>query len=126
VRLQAAEMFEQDVNPVQVAREMRVSTKSAYQWRRCWRAGGKTALASKGAGGAACRLSAAQLVSRLRAALDQGPCSRRMYRVMSAPSGTVTLFYTDIEGSARLWEGDETAMRAALFPSRWASLRGGL
>jgi len=41
---------------------------------------------------------------------------------MSAPSGTVTLFYTDIEGSARLWEGDETAMRAAL-PSRWASLK---
>ena len=121
MRLQAAEMFEQDVNPVQVARgEMRVSTKSAYQWRRCWRAGGKTALASKGAGGAACRLSAAQL-ARLRAALDQGPCSRRMYGVMSAPSGTVTLFYTDIEGSARLWEGDETAMRAAL--SRHDGLR---
>jgi len=60
VQLQAAEMFEQDVNPVQAEREMRVSTKSAYQWRRCWRAGGKTALAWKGAGGAACRLSAAR------------------------------------------------------------------
>jgi hypothetical protein len=34
VRLQAAGMFEQDVSPVQVAYQLRVSTKSAYQWRR--------------------------------------------------------------------------------------------
>ena len=40
MRLQAAAMFEQDMKPVQVAHEMRVSTKSAYQWRRRWRAGG--------------------------------------------------------------------------------------
>ena len=33
VRLQAAQMFEQDMDPVQVARCLRVSTKSAYQWR---------------------------------------------------------------------------------------------
>ena len=38
LRLQAAQMFEQDVDPVQVARLLRVSTKSAYQWRRRWRA----------------------------------------------------------------------------------------
>jgi len=65
-------MFGQDVKPVQVAHHLRVSTKSAYQWRRRWRAGGEAALASKGAGGAVCRLSAA-LLARLRAALDQGP-----------------------------------------------------
>ena len=34
VRLQAADMFEQDMQPVQVAHQLRVSTKSAYQWRR--------------------------------------------------------------------------------------------
>ncbi len=51
---------------------MRVSTKSAYQWRRCWRAGGTAALASRGPGGAVCRLSPAQL-ARLRAELDAGP-----------------------------------------------------
>ena len=33
-RLQAAEMFEHDVQPVQVARCLRVSTKSEYQCRR--------------------------------------------------------------------------------------------
>jgi transposase-like protein len=38
VRLQAAQLFEQDVSAVQVAHWMRVSTKSVYQWRRRWRA----------------------------------------------------------------------------------------
>jgi len=71
VRLQAAQMFEQDVSPVQVARELRVSTKSVYQWRRCRRSGGEAALASRGPGGAVCRLSPAQL-AKLRAALDGG------------------------------------------------------
>jgi putative transposase len=71
-RLAAAAMYEQDMKPVQVAHELRVSTKSAYQWRRCWRAGGTAALVSKGPGGAVCRLGPAQL-ARLRAALEQGP-----------------------------------------------------
>ncbi|MFL6052235.1 MAG: transposase [Actinoallomurus sp.] len=43
-------------------------------WRRRWRAGGETALASKGPGGAVCRLNAAQL-KRLAAALDEGPAA---------------------------------------------------
>ena len=37
-----------------------------------------------------------------------------MLGVMSAPSGTVTFLFTDIEGSTRLWQADETAMGAAL------------
>ena len=74
VRLQAARMYEQDVSPVQVAHGLRVSTKSAYQWRRRWRAGGEAALASKGAGGAVCRLNDGQ-VARLRAALEGGPAA---------------------------------------------------
>ena len=67
-------MFEQDVSPVQVAHRLRVSTKSAYQWRRRWRVGGEAALASQGAGGMACRLNREQL-ARLRAALDGGPAA---------------------------------------------------
>jgi transposase len=74
VRLQAAQMYEQDVSPVQVAHQLRVSTKSAYQWRRLWRAGGEAALASKGPGGAVCWLGAGQ-VARLRAALEGGPAA---------------------------------------------------
>jgi transposase len=71
VRLQAVQLLEQDMRPVQVAHQLRVSTKSAYQWRRRWQAGGQAALASRGASGAVCRLSPAQL-SRLRAELDKG------------------------------------------------------
>lgn len=74
VRLQAAQMLEQDINPVQVAGLLRVSTKSVYQWRREYRAGGEAALASKSPGGNACKLDDGQL-SRLRAALDAGPAA---------------------------------------------------
>jgi transposase-like protein len=48
LRLQAAQMFGQGIKPVRVARLLRVSTKSVYQWRRPWRKGGDAAL------GAAC------------------------------------------------------------------------
>jgi transposase len=74
VRLQAAEMFEQDADARQIAKSLRVSTKSVYQWRRAWRAGGEAALASKGPGGNPCRLGEAQ-VARLRAALEAGPAA---------------------------------------------------
>ena len=74
VRLQAAEMFAQDADPVQIAGSLRVSTKSVYQWRRAWRAGGAAALASRGPGGSACRLGDGQ-VAQLRAALEAGPAA---------------------------------------------------
>src|SRR5437773_8368418 len=73
VRLEAARWYEQGVRPAQVARRLRVSTKSAYQWRRRWRSGGDSALTSKGRpGGATCRLTQAQ-VDRLRTELARGP-----------------------------------------------------
>jgi transposase len=72
VRLQAAQMFGQGMGAVRVAGLLRVSTKSAYQWRRAWESGGDAALASKGPGGSACKLDDGQL-SRLRQALDAGP-----------------------------------------------------
>jgi transposase len=74
VRRQAAGMFEQGMDPVQVAGVLRVSAKSAYQWRRAWKSGGGEALASKGPGGSACKLGDGQL-ARLRAALDAGPAA---------------------------------------------------
>ena len=72
VRLQAAQMFEQGMDPVLIAGLLRVSTKSVYAWRRAWRAGGQAALASKGQGGNPCKLDEDQL-AELRAALDAGP-----------------------------------------------------
>jgi transposase len=72
VRLQAAKMFAEDADARRIAGLLRVSTKSVYQWRRAWRAGGDAALASKGPGGNACKLDKDQL-ARLSAALDAGP-----------------------------------------------------
>lgn len=72
VRLQAAEMFEHDADARQVARSLRVSTKSVYQWRRAWRAGSEAALASRGAGGNPCKVDESQL-AQLQAALKAGP-----------------------------------------------------
>jgi transposase len=46
----------------------------ANRWRRALAAGGKQALASKGAGGARCKLTPAQL-AELEAVLDAGPAA---------------------------------------------------
>ena len=53
LRLQAARLFEQDMDARRIAKMLRVSTKSVYQWRRAWRAAGDAALASKGRAGTA-------------------------------------------------------------------------
>jgi transposase len=74
VRLAAAEMIEAGASDREVARRFRVSRMSANRWRRALAAGGKQALASKGAGGAQCKLTAAQ-VAQLEAVLDAGPAS---------------------------------------------------
>src|SRR5687767_1940438 len=74
VRQQAVELFEAGVSAVEVARRLEVSTKSAYQWRRVWVAGGAQALASKGASGPDPKLSDGQL-DRLRTRLEQGPAA---------------------------------------------------
>src|SRR5260370_23639124 len=74
VRLQAARLFEQDMDVRRIARILRVSTKPVYQWRRAWRAGGDSALASRGQGGYGCKLGPIQL-AQLGAALDAGPAA---------------------------------------------------
>ncbi|WP_435302926.1 winged helix-turn-helix domain-containing protein, partial [Kitasatospora phosalacinea] len=74
VRVQAAELFEQEVKPAEVARRLRVSVKSAYQWHQLWRAGGVQALASRGPAGSRCRLSP-RCLTKLAAYLDEGPAA---------------------------------------------------
>jgi len=74
VRLAAADLIEAGASDREVARRFRVSRMSANRWRRGLTAGGRAALASKGAGGARCRLSAAR-VAELEAVLDAGPAA---------------------------------------------------
>ena len=72
VRLAAAELIEAGASDREVAKRLRVSRMSANRWRRALEAGGRAALASKGAGGARCKLTPAQL-RELEAVLDAGP-----------------------------------------------------
>jgi putative transposase len=68
-------MFEQRVPTGEIAARLRVSPKSVRTWRRAWIAGGSPALASRGPGGAVCKLRDAQL-DRLADELDRGPAAQ--------------------------------------------------
>ena len=72
--MQAAELFEQKIKPPEVARRLRVSRKSAYQWHQLWRDGGVQALASRGPSGSRCRLSP-RCLEKLAAYLEEGPAA---------------------------------------------------
>src|SRR3954454_5978540 len=74
VRLAAAEWFEEGATDREVAARFRVTRMSANRWRRALVAGGRPAPASKGPGGARCRLSPAQL-HELTDLLDAGPAA---------------------------------------------------
>ena len=72
VRLAAAGLIEAGASHQEVAKRFRVSRMPANRWRRALAAGGRAALVSKGAGGARCKLTPAQL-AELEAVLDAGP-----------------------------------------------------
>src|SRR5713101_5334233 len=72
VRLEAADLIEAGASDREVARRFRVSRMSANRWRRALAAGGRVALASRGADGARCKLTPVQ-VGELEALLDAGP-----------------------------------------------------
>ncbi|MEU2597944.1 helix-turn-helix domain-containing protein [Streptomyces hirsutus] len=74
LRLQAAELFAAGPSAPKVAELLRVTSKSAYQWRRAWAAGGRTAPASRGPGGQRCKLRPA-LCEKLAAMPEQGPAA---------------------------------------------------
>src|SRR3982751_7060081 len=69
LRLAAAEWIEEGATDREVAARFQVTRMSANGWRRALAQGGRPALASKGAGGARCRLSPAQL-DELQVLLD--------------------------------------------------------
>ena len=74
VRLAAAEWIEEGASDRDVAARFRVTRMSANRWRRALAAGGRPALASKGPGGARCRLGPARL-TELQDRLDAGPAA---------------------------------------------------
>ena len=144
VRLQAAGMFEHGEDAGQIASSLRVSTKSVYQWRRAWQAGGEGALASKGAGGNPCKLDEEQ-IAQLLAALDAGPAAygweqdqrwtlarvaalvMRLFGVSYTPRGVSFLLhrlgFSPQVPVHRAFERDEDAV-AAWRSATWAKVRG--
>src|SRR3954452_19638458 len=74
VRLAAAAWFEEGATDREMAERFRVTRMSANRWHRALAAGGRAALVSKGAGGARCRLTAAQL-EELQVLLEAGPAA---------------------------------------------------
>ena len=61
LRLVAADMIEAGASDREVAKRFRVSRMSVNRWRRALAASGREAFASKGAGGAKCKLTEAQV-----------------------------------------------------------------
>src|SRR3954469_16488246 len=74
VRLEAAEWIEEGATDREVAARFGVTGMSVNRWRGALAAGGRPALASKGPGGAHCRLSPTQL-EELQAVLEVGPAA---------------------------------------------------
>jgi transposase len=74
MRLEAADGIEEGATDQKVATRFRVTRMSANRWWRALADGGRAALASKGVGGARCRLSHAQR-DELQVLLDAGPAA---------------------------------------------------
>ncbi|WP_406066914.1 IS630 family transposase [Streptomyces sp. NBC_01077] len=144
VRMQAAELFEQQIKPSEVARRLRVSVKSAYQWHQLWRDGGVQALASRGPSGSRCRLSPRSL-EKLAAYLEQGPAAHgwvedqvwtasrvatligRKFHVSYSVSGATRLMhrlgFSPQVPARRVAERDEQAV-AVWKEATWAEVKG--
>ncbi|MGY4967448.1 winged helix-turn-helix domain-containing protein, partial [Streptomyces sp. 900105245] len=144
VRMQAAELFEEKVKPSEVARRLRVSVKSAYQWHQLWRDGGVEALASRGPSGSRCRLSP-RCLEKLSEYLEQGPAAHgwvedqvwtasrvatligRKFHVSYSVSGATRLMhrlgFSPQVSARRVAERDEQAV-TAFKEVTWAEVKG--
>ena len=69
--MQAADLFEQDVIPAAIARELGVSHQVVSDWRAVWRQGGRDSLRAAGRAGRRPKLSDKQL-AQVEAALAEG------------------------------------------------------
>lgn len=69
--MQAADLFEREVIPAEIARRVGVSHQIVSDWRKAWRQGGREALRSAGRAGRKPKLSEDQL-DAVEKALTQG------------------------------------------------------
>src|SRR5437868_3453095 len=62
-RMQAADLFEQQVIPAEIARQLGVTHQIVSDWRKAWQQGGREALRSAGPAGRKAKLSDEQLAA---------------------------------------------------------------
>ena len=62
-RMQAADLFERDVIPAEIARQVGASHQIVSDWRKAWRQGGREALRSAGRAGRKPKLADEQLTA---------------------------------------------------------------
>ncbi|WP_338141178.1 winged helix-turn-helix domain-containing protein [Streptomyces clavuligerus] len=144
VRMQAAGLFEREIKPLEVARRLRVSRKSACQWHQLWRDGGVRALVSRGRSGSRCRLSP-RCLEKLAVYLDEGPAAHgwvedqvwtavrvatligRKFHVSYSVSGATRLMhrlgFSPQVPARRVAERDEQAV-AVWKEATWAEVEG--
>jgi transposase len=120
VRERAAALFAEGVPAVEVAALLEVSTKSAYQWRRAWAAGGPAALASRGASGPDPKLSDEQL-ARLKARLELGPAAAgygedQRWTLARIAALIVTMFHLQV-GITTVWQAMRRLGYTAQLPA---------
>jgi transposase len=136
VRLEAAELFEAGASDREVAQRLRVSRMPANRWRR--------ALATKGPGGAKCKLTPAQLAG-LETALEAGPAVQgwdedqcwtlariadlvaRRFRVQYTLAGVDLLLHRigwSVQVPARRAAGRDQARIAAWRQETWPVIKG--
>lgn len=142
--MRAAELFEQKIKPLEVARRLRVSRKSAYRWHQLWRDGGAQALASRGVSGSRCRLSP-RCLEKLVGFLEEGPAAHgwvedqvwtaarvatligRKFHVSYSVSGATRLMhrlgFSPQVPVRRVAERDEQAV-AVWKEATWAEVKG--
>ena len=144
VRLAAAELIEAGFSDREIAKRFRVSRMSANRWRRALAAGGRAALTSRGAGGARCKLTSAQL-RELEAVLDAGPAVsgwdedqcwtlarigelvRRRFRVQYTLAGLDLLLHRigwSVQVPARRAAGRDGARIAVWREEAWPVVKG--
>ena len=70
--MRAADLFEQDLIPAQIARQVGVGHQTVSEWRTIWRQGGRDALRAAGRAGRLPKLTREHLVD-VEAALAKGP-----------------------------------------------------
>jgi putative transposase len=126
VRQRAADLFAAGVPAIEVAGRLEVSTKSAYQWRRVWVAGGAQALASKGVSGPDPNLSDEQLI-RLRERLERGPAvagygEDQRWTLMRVVALIATLFHVRV-GITTAWQAMRRLGYTAQLPIHRAAER---